>query len=521
MLIKLPLKYIAVLGFISLHSLVSPVRAQDSPSPAFHVAKNVRQLFLDDHGIGTIDGLKRVVNQPKKHPGNPVLKGEHPWEKASVSVYGTMLYDKKMKLFRLWYLCTPGPPPNGRKWVEVGGYRRVAHCTLLAYATSKDAVSWEKPSLNQLSFEGSKKNNLIDIGIDNPEGVGVWHNPDAKDSSRRYASRRYVAFFWDRRLAPPDDSAGVDETLARVPKEPPRLTDEQRRGGMWVAFSPDGVTWKTHGPVLPQGSDTTHTILFDPRLKKYVAYGRMGFGRTVARTDSDDGLKWSPPKLVLAGDGKDGPGGQIYAMPTDLYEGLYLGMFWMYREGTDARIDTQLAASRDGIRWQRVADRQTFLPTGPEGAWDDGMARAGRAINVVGDTIYLHYSMVNGPHRSAKFPKPVRKFPGAIGLVTLRRDGFVSLDAGEKAGTLLTQPFVLPGGKLHVNGDFRVGSLRVTVCNPAGEPIKGFELSQAISRDALDIPVSWNKSTLDDLRGQTVRLKFKLQKGKLFSHWLD
>ncbi|MCY2963653.1 MAG: hypothetical protein NT069_08400, partial [Planctomycetota bacterium] len=267
--------------------------------------------------------------------------------------------------------------------------------------------------------EGSKRNNLIDIGIDNPEGVGVLHDVADPDPERRFK-----AFFWDRRLTPPDDPTGIDGTLREVPLDPPDLNDARRAGGMWVAFSPDGVRWKTVGPVLPHGSDTTHTILFDPRRKKYLGFGRMGFGRTVALSESDDALSWTEPRRVLSCDEQDGPGGQIYGMPTDLYEGVYLGMFWMYREGTDAKIDTQLALSRDGRRWRRVADRQTFLANGPDGAWDDGMSRAGRGICVVGETIYLHYSMVNGPHRSAKFPKVDRKFPGAIGLVTLRRDGF-------------------------------------------------------------------------------------------------
>jgi hypothetical protein len=155
------------------------------PAPIFMVEKGVRQLFLDDAGIERIEGLQRVVHQPRRYPNNPIVKGEHPWERASASVYGTMLYDAEKRVFRLWYLCSPGPPESGRKWVEVGGYRRVTNCTLLAHAVSKDAVTWEKPDLGQLSFEGSKKNNLIDIGIDNPEGVGVLCDPP--DGSRCHA----------------------------------------------------------------------------------------------------------------------------------------------------------------------------------------------------------------------------------------------------------------------------------------------------------------------------------------------
>jgi hypothetical protein len=376
-------------------------------------------------------------------------------------------------------------------------------------------VKWDKPELNQLSFEGSKKNNLIDIGIDNPEGVGVLYAPHEQDPARRY-----LAFFWDRRLSPPDDPTGVDEKLARIPREPPNLTEKQRAGGMWVAFSPDGLRWRTHGPVLPQGSDTTHTILYDAKVKKYVAFGRMGFGRRVARTESSDGLTWSEPKLVLACDEKDGPGGQVYGMPTDLYEGLYLGMFWMYREGTDARIDTQLAVSRDGLYWSRVAGRQTFLANAPPGSWDDGMSRVGRGINVVGDTIYLHYSMVNGPHRSSKFPRVERQYPGAIGLVKLRRDGFVSLVAGEQPGTLWTKPFVLPAGDLHVNVAARGGSLRVAVCGEDGKPLPGLESSREISKDKTAIPVVWPNISLQSFKGQIVRLRFTLQKGQLFAYWI-
>jgi hypothetical protein len=484
------------------------------PPRTFVVEPGVRQLFLDSAGIASREGLTLTVNQPERYSGNPILRGEHPWEKASASVYGTMLFDEQTRQFRLWYLCTPGARADGRKWVEVGGYRRTTGCTLLAYATSTDARQWTKPELHRLSFEGSTANNLLDLGIDNPEGVGILEDPRDPDPARRFK-----AFFWDRRLAPSDDPTGVTDELAKVPVDPPGLTEAQRAGGMWVAFSPDGIAWTTHGPVLPQGSDTTHSLLFDATRGRYVAYGRLGFGRTVARTESEDALHWSEPKLVLGCDANDGPGGQIYGMPVTLYEGLYLGMFWMYREGTDARIDTQLAVSRDGVRWQRVAGRETFLANGPEGAWDDGMSRVGRLVCTVGDTLYMHYSMVNGPHRSALFPAPQRKFPSAVGLVTLRRDGFVSLDAGEQPGVLLTRPFVLPPGALHVNAALTGGSLRVALCGEDGSPIPGVAESATLSGDRTDAVVDLAPAALEARHGQLVCLRFTLLRSKLFAYW--
>jgi hypothetical protein len=486
------------------------------PAEAMTVIKNVRQLFIDDTGIERMDGLRRSVNQPLRHPGNPVVFGEYPWEKANVSVYGTAMYDPDKKRFRLWYLCSPGPPVTGCPWVEVGGYRRVTNCTLAAYAESPDGVRWQKPVLNQLSFQRSTANNLLDIGIDNPEGISILHDPAEPD-----AARRYKAFFWDRRVGPPDDAVNAESKRSPVPKDPPGLTQEQLQGGMWVAFSPDGMHWKTHGPVLRRGSDTTQTILYDPVLKKYVGFGRFGFGRTVARTESADCLHWTEPTQVLAADQQDGPGAQIYGMPADLYEGIYLGMLWMYREGTDGHIDTQLASSRDGASWHRVAGRQTFLPNSPEGSRDDGMSRiVGRFITRK-NTLYLYYSMVNGPHRGPKFPNPVRKFAPAIGLVTLRRDGFVSLDATEKEGSLWTKPFVMPGGGLRLNIDAGKGAAWVAVCDRDGNPFHGFERSRAVEGDSSEAAVQWPGAQLGQLQGKTLRLKISLRKAKLFSYWFD
>jgi len=41
----------------------------------------------------------------------------------------------------------------------------------------------------------------------------------------------------------------------------------------------------------------------------------------------------------------------------------------------------------------------------------------------------------------------------AIGLATLRRDGFTSLDAHKQPGTVITRPLTMPGNSLFVNAE--------------------------------------------------------------------
>lgn len=53
---------------------------------------------------------------------------------------------------------------------------------------------------------------------------------------------------------------------------------------------------------------------------------------------------------------------------------------------------------------------------------------------------------------------------GAVCLAVLRRDGFVSLDAADKEGRLVTLPFALPAGKLYANLDAQEGELHRRPC---------------------------------------------------------
>ena len=213
----------------------------------------------------------------------------------------------------------------------------------------------------------------------------------------------------------------------------------------------------------------------------------------------------------------DEEGTQIYGMPINIYEGIYLGMIWVYREGVDGTIDTSLAMSRDGINWQRVLDRQTFLSLGQAGSWEDGMVRISQNFVIRDDQIYFYYGGVNGPHTGRKFRQVERKHQSMLGLATLRRDGFVSLDAGETEGFMLTKPLTLSGTKLHLNVDASQGYVIVSVTDDIGAPLENYT-SQRVVGDQVDTVVKFNRS-LEVLMGKDVRLQFQIRNASLYSYW--
>ncbi len=458
-----------------------------------------RYLFLDLHHIARIEGLYRRMHQPQRHPENPILRGENPWESVA-SLYGTVLYDPQDSLFKMWYLT--GPYVDGM--VEVRQRKALGNITLLAYATSTDGVHWEKPILNQVDFAGSTENNLIDVGRTNCEGMAVLYDENETDPARRYKG-----FYWEH--------GGIDTFIQHDGRT---IWGHGEGDGMWMSFSPDGVHWTNYedNPVISLGSDTTQSLVWDPKIQKYVVFGRFGAGgRKTARAESSDSIHFSEPKLVLECDEIDEGGTQIYGMPINIYEGIYIGMIWIYREGVDGTIDTSLATSRDGIKWQRVLDRQTFLTLGEKGSWEDGMVRISQNFITYNDQLYFYYGGVNGPHTGRKFKQVERKHKSMLGLATLRRDGFVSLDAEETEGYMLTKPLPLDGKDLCLNVDARRGYVVVTVTDDMGTPLENYA-SERIIGDELETTVKFSRS-LEALKGRKVRLRFQLKDASLYSYW--
>ena len=111
------------------------------------------------------------------------------------------------------------------------------------------------------------------------------------------------------------------------------------------------------------------------------------------------------PAGVSQAEAADGARTQVYGMGTSFYEGIYIGLPWMFYEGTSWNIDVQLATSRDGIHWGRVAHGSPFIPNGSKEDWDCGIIfTAAQPIQVMGDRIFIFYSASRHNHNYLQRP---------------------------------------------------------------------------------------------------------------------
>lgn len=369
-----------------------------------------RRLFLDATVVEEQQGLARLFHAAEKHPANPVVRRDRPWEAVSAItgpyVYGTVF--RESGKFRLWY--------------EI--HHKGSHT---GYAESADGLNWTKPNLGLISLDGSKENNLVISVFDRAATGGVCHNasvlrcPDATDPQKRYA-----LFGFDREV------------------------------GARVAYSPDGLRWRfapeTASKPLFTSSDVVN-FFYDPLQQRYAATWktRNRRGRAVGVAWSKDGLHWSKPfdGPVFVADDLDPDATQIYGMPVFPYQGLYIGLPWIYlaryikyggyttqrmyeaQQDSPRAMEVQLAWSWDLVNWTRPPERPQFIMRAP-GQWDGGMIVTARAPVRVGDELWFYYGGCDGFHDEPRVN-------AAIGLATLRLDGFCSMRAGANEGWLISR----------------------------------------------------------------------------------
>ena len=459
-----------------------------------------KQLFVDDYVIDETHGVSRTLNQLTKYVGNPIMIPLYPWE-GKVSLYGTVWHDPDSG-FRMWYQGYGGNAvPPMAKDISDSPWKNFDAASLLyviGYATSDNGIHWERSNLGLVDYRGSKNNNLVlsDAAFANVIEDRRDPNPD----------RLYKSLFFEAR-----DPAGT-----------PNMGD-----GVSVAFSPDGVRWTKYegNPVIARSSDSHMLLGWDDLHGKYVSFCRPSVHggnktRRIGRSTSDDFVNWTDIEEVLVPDSDDPPGAEFYGMPVFKYEGLYLGQLLAYHappEESQIRfagtIDIQLASSRDGIAWDRVGGRKPFIPNGPPGSIDHGGVSASRQPVVMDDELWFYYSCSDQEHG-------VTGRSGTICLGKLRLDGFVSMDAGDETGTLVTKPFRCDGGRLSINATAQGGMVGVAVLDEEGVQYQGYSRQECalFDGDSVRHNVTWrDKGSLEELKGREIRLKFYLRDASLYS----
>ncbi|MCA9448259.1 MAG: hypothetical protein KC931_14160, partial [Candidatus Omnitrophica bacterium] len=409
-----------------------------------------RQLFLDDHLIAKTEDLKRTLHQPDKK--GAVIVPDRPWE-VSLQTRCAPAWDPEQGLYKLWLITST----------------RISDDAGATYAESQDGVHWTKPNLGQREIEGSLENNFValDPAMKWPENAIENVVYDGEDPN---PSRRFKGF------------------LGCYDREP--------------IFSRDGIHWSRPGlPKIPSQDESN--LSYDLRTRTFIATLKQTgpFGRSHGLSTSRDFLAWTTPELVFHADEEDQVRAKqnieerlansklappldvdptaykadIYNLPIFRYEGLYLALpsvfhtTYLGSEWDDGFHLIQLACSRDLHQWTRVGDRQTFI--GPSnkgiGAYDTMQILPPSAPVMHGDEMWFYYTGIK--YRS--MPKDPDPTSGAVCLATLRRDGFLSLDAGDGPGSLITKPFTTTGRTIHVNVDSGTGSLIIEVLNEEGSPI--------------------------------------------------
>ena len=504
------------------------------------------QLFLDNLIVEACQELTKTFHRPRKDPSNPVIKQDRPWEHLAYfqSANHVVLRDSRDGLFQCWYEDLTCRTSTKQHLAEA------RQC----YAVSEDGVVWEKPELDILT-EGGRKTNVVLGGtpeVPHAHSCGVIEDPFPADESMRY--RALFSHY------PPYE------------------------GEIRAAASPDGIHWVVQEERLSFGDlgskmGDASMLHYDRRSRTFVASCRHWFQcqpclnprnpvgptnpgpryphdfgkqnrRRIWLSESPDLLHWGQPYLVLCPDDEednidDGFYGMVYSQVGSLYVG-FLSVF----HRVSNQIDVQLVFSRDRREWRRANKRLPWLEFGSPGSWDQGMVTISSPLIEMGDELLIHYGgafchhdyWIWGPREGLEHPEisdpSLVRF--GLGLARLRKDGFVSLDAGAvREGLLVTRPLFSDGENLLINARCKPGGyIRVEVVDHYDETIPGHgrEDCDVFTGDSTAHTVTWKgNSAIPVVRpeygGDTVypwkkqaafrKLRFFMKNAELYSFRLQ
>jgi hypothetical protein len=457
---------------------------------------------FDDHNIGWQHNLKLTLETAEKHPSNPVLRrgpagsADH----GHAVLYGTVM--KQGDKFRMWYL---GMVETEIKSGQAPGWWRP-----MCYAESKDGVSWTKPNLGLVEFNGNKDNNICLIEGDPfsltrvNDFLSILHEPEDPDPAKRYKCAFIAHMPYD------DIKGGMSQVGVK----------ERRVGAFVTATSADGLTWKcvSDRPANAGGERFEVSSLY--RFGDfYYATGQLispwswradgsDTGRDMLAYRSSDFVNWSRAKarsFIRPGQAANPPvTGQQMHMGAGLWNrgNVMVGLHGMWQDAAEkppkgaswnlgVRVDLGLLISNDGVHFREPVPGHKIIPRGAEGQWDDVAILQGHAFINEGDKTMIWYSHwdTGGVLKNME-----------IGLATLRRDGFGYLSAKEEDNDahFITAASEANEIALNVDGVTAEKALEVQLLDHLDRPLEGYEAK--ITTNSTSAVIQWPKALPKDKR---------------------
>ena len=482
------------------------------------VIGNELQLFMDDYIVEKMNGKAQyVLHHPQ--PREVSIEHDEPWEGSGSSFHSVF---KDGDIYKMYYSAWDFTLKPGKVTDD-------SHPYLLCYAESKDGITWKKPNLGLIAFNGSKNNNIVMVsGRLGDVYPDLGHPTVFKDANPNAAAdAKYKAFIRDWSV-------------------------ESGLKGMLAFKSPDGLTWTLmhNKAVITDGAfDSQNLAFWDEHRKEYRAYWRYMAGeehiRSIRTARSKDFVTWTDQQDLKYG---DSPEKQLYTNVIKTYYRAphimigfpvrYVSRKWSsshdllpdlenrkLRATGEERFGTAITeslvmSSRDRVNFKRW--EEAFMRPGIErtGTWQYGQQ-------------YIAWSMVETASDLQGAPNDislyaVEGFWGAIEKgkdllrrYTIRQDGFVSVNAPMSGGEVVTKPLVFTGKNLLMNfSTSAAGEIKVELQDKNGKPIPGFALkdSEAIFGDAIERTVFWNGGAdVAKLKGKAIRVRFVMNDADLYS----
>ncbi len=442
--------------------------------------------FVDKYLIGSMENVTHQLHQPV--PREIALTFDKPWE-GRYCGYATVFEDGDG--YRIYYRGLPNAGKDG------------SNDEVTCVAESKDGIVFTRPNLGLFEAEGDKNNNIVLA-----DSAPFSHNfaPFLDSRPGCPANERFKAI------------AGTSNT------------------GLHGFVSADGYSWrKFDGPLFEHEGegfsfDSQNTAFWSESEQVYVCYFRTWRNnvRWISRRTSADFREWGAMSDMSYG---DTPHENLYTNQTIAYARaphIYVAFAARFMPGRrvvsasqaeeiggDAKYsgdcsDTVFMSSRGGDVYDRTFMEGFIRPGVGLNNWTSRTNYPTRGIIQSADDVMSIYVQRNYGQTTHNLQR-----------LTLRTDGFASLNAGYAGGELVTKTLLFDGGSLTINfSTSAAGSVWAELQTAEGEAIDGFTLDQCdeIIGDEIARTVTWGGSAdVTSVAGKPIKVRFKVKDADIYS----